>query len=129
MTVLQGISQDANKNVNLPLIQRRMLHYGLQALAYLISVVKNPTACETNRTKAAGIVTNKCLPDLNLLTIDANTPAWVLDIIRLRAIPGGQAKELPQQVIASEITSRGTPVAVGEGQSSESLVAQGLQDA
>lgn len=123
----QGITYDRDKSINLPLVQRRMLSYGLQALAYLISVVKNPEACETNRTRAAGIVTNKCLPDLNLLTIDANTPAWVLDIIRLRAIPGGQARELPQQVIASEITTRGTPVAVGEGQSPESVAAQGIE--
>ena len=129
MTISQAVTQDAQKNLNLPLVQRRMLSYGLRALVYLIGVVTNPDSCETNRTKAAGIITNKCLPDLNLLTIDGNTPAWVLDIIRLRAIPGGQAKELPQQVIASEVLTRDTPLVVGEGHSPESVVAQGLQDA
>ena len=118
---------ESPKNINLPLIQRRMLYYGLQALQELFRIARDPAWSQTLREKAYATITSKCLPDLNLMAIDSNTPAWVLDIIRLRAIPGGQAKELPQQVIASEITTRDIPVAVGEGQQAESVAAQGLK--
>jgi len=118
---------ESPKNVNLPLIQRRMLYYGLQALQQLWAIVNNPEWPKTSRTVACNTIVNKCLPNLDLLQIDGNTPTWVLEILRVRAIGKGEAKELPQQVIASEITTRDIPVAVGEGQSPESIAAQGIE--